>query len=41
MMATLFFLALFLLGLLLALRPLLGPKEPFPSPQGGRSSLGS
>lgn len=32
MMATLFFLALFLLGLLLALRPLLGPKEPFPEP---------
>ena len=32
MMATLLFLALFLLGLLLALRPLLGPKEPFPEP---------
>ena len=32
MMATLIFLALFLLGLLLALRPLLGPKEPFPEP---------
>ncbi len=31
-MATLLFLALFLLGLLLALRPLLGPKEPFPEP---------
>jgi mono/diheme cytochrome c family protein len=32
MTATLIFLALFLLGLLLALRPLLGPKEPFPEP---------
>lgn len=32
MTATLLFLALFLLGLLLALRPLLGPKEPFPEP---------
>jgi len=32
MIATLLFLALFLLGLLLALRPLLGPKEPFPDP---------
>ncbi|BAW02576.1 cytochrome c biogenesis factor [Thermus thermophilus] len=32
MTATLLFLALFLLGLLLALRPLLGPREPFPEP---------
>ncbi|MEZ0348154.1 MAG: c-type cytochrome [Thermus sp.] len=32
MTATLLFLALFLLGLFLALRPLLGPKEPFPEP---------
>ncbi|AEV15660.1 hypothetical protein TCCBUS3UF1_6120 [Thermus sp. CCB_US3_UF1] len=32
MMATLIFLVLLLLGLLLALRPLLGPKEPFPEP---------
>ena len=32
MMATLIFLLLFLLGLFLALRPLLGPKEPFPEP---------
>ena len=32
MTATLIFLALFLLGLFLALRPLLGPKEPFPEP---------
>jgi mono/diheme cytochrome c family protein len=32
MTATLIFLLLFLLGLFLALRPLLGPKEPFPEP---------
>ncbi|MEN2981774.1 MAG: tetratricopeptide repeat protein [Thermus sp.] len=32
MMATLIFLVLLLLGLLWALRPLLGPKEPFPEP---------
>ncbi|WP_117237408.1 tetratricopeptide repeat protein [Thermus sediminis] len=32
MMATLIFLALFLLALFLALRPLFGPKEPFPEP---------
>ncbi len=32
MTATLLFLLLFLLGLFLALRPLLGPKEPFPEP---------
>ncbi|WP_234553726.1 c-type cytochrome [Thermus caliditerrae] len=32
MMATLIFLALFLLGLFLALRPLWGLKEPFPEP---------
>uniref|UniRef100_A0A7C5REF2 Tetratricopeptide repeat protein n=1 Tax=Thermus caliditerrae TaxID=1330700 RepID=A0A7C5REF2_9DEIN len=32
MMATLIFLALVLLGLFLALRPLWGPKEPFPEP---------
>lgn len=32
MTATLLFLGLFLLGLLLALRPLLGPKEAFPEP---------
>ncbi|GAB5603474.1 cytochrome c [Thermus sp. FJN-A] len=32
MTATLLFLTLFLLGLFLALRPLLGPKEPFPEP---------
>jgi mono/diheme cytochrome c family protein len=32
MMATLIFLFLLLLGLFLALRPLLGPKEPFPEP---------
>ncbi len=32
MTATLLFLGLFLLGLFLALRPLLGPKEPFPEP---------
>ncbi|APD08814.1 MULTISPECIES: c-type cytochrome [Thermus] len=32
MTATLLFLILFLLGLALALRPLLGPKEPFPEP---------
>ncbi len=32
MTATLLFLGLFLLGLFLALRPLFGPKEPFPEP---------
>ena len=32
MTATLIFLALFLLSLFLVLRPLLGPKEPFPEP---------
>jgi mono/diheme cytochrome c family protein len=32
MTATLIFLLLFLLGLFLALKPLLGPKEPFPEP---------
>ncbi|WP_243027579.1 c-type cytochrome [Thermus albus] len=32
MIPTLIFLALFLLGLFLALRPLWGPKEPFPEP---------
>lgn len=32
MMATLLFLVLFLVGFYLALRPLLGPKEPFPEP---------
>jgi len=32
MTATLIFLLLLLLGLFLALRPLLGPKEPFPEP---------
>ncbi len=32
MMATLIFLVLFFLGLYLALRPLRGPREPFPEP---------
>ncbi|MDM7324183.1 MAG: tetratricopeptide repeat protein [Thermus sp.] len=40
MMASLFFLTLFLLGLYLALRPLLGPKEPFPEPPRREELLG-